>query len=79
MEISALLHCFSIGNQNQKLYGGNLLDRASKPKDVAENIFQYIEGLPNYNDEIHMLFTRRVIFEKTSRTIEKLKQPRKKL
>lgn len=79
MEISELLHCFSISNQNQKLYGGNLLDRTSKPKDVAENIFQYIEGLPNYNDEIHMLFTRRVIFEKTSRTIEKLKQPRKKL
>ena len=33
----------------------------------------------SYNDEIHMHFTRRVIFEKTSRTIGKLKQPRKKL
>jgi hypothetical protein len=50
----------------------------SKPKDVAENIFQYIEGLPSSNDEMYMLFTRRVIFEKTNQTIEKLKQPRKK-
>ena len=64
LEIWPLLHCFSIGNQVTEKYGGSVLTRLSKPKDIAENIFRYLEILPQFKDETHMYFTRRVLIEK---------------
>ena len=64
LSLNVLLHLFSIENQVPEKYGGYLLDRSSKPKHVAENIFRYLEILPHYDDELRMHFTRRVLIEK---------------
>ena len=78
LEIWPMLHCFSIGNQQIDKYGGRSLDRLSKPHDVAENIFRYLEILPNYSDEVLMYFTRRVLIEKVNiKTLLPIKQKKK--
>ncbi len=78
LEIWPLLHLFSIDNQVIEKYGGYNLDRSSKPRDVAENIYRYLEILPNYNDEMRMQFTRRVLIEKVQIQMMTPKKRKKK-
>ncbi len=66
LELFPMLHCFSIGQQNTSKYGGFILSRWTQPKDVAENIFRYIESMPCESDDTNMLYTRRVLLEKNN-------------
>ena len=64
LELKPMLHLFSLGHQNVIKYGGVVLTKKSQPKDVAKNIHSYLESFPYENDDIHMLFRRRVLVEK---------------
>lgn len=64
LEMWPMLHLFTIGYQNTAKYGGFILSKNTQPKNVAENIYRYIESLPHSTADKNMVFTRRVLIEK---------------
>ncbi len=65
LDIFEALHCFSFEKQNIERYGGQKLTVNSTPKDVANNIFSFLETRAGNKTEKQMLFVRRVLIEKT--------------
>ncbi len=64
LDVDQLVHLFTLGKQIQASFGGLQLTKLSKPRDVAENIFQFIEKMPKLNAAAQIYFTRRVLIEK---------------
>ncbi|MCE9538976.1 MAG: hypothetical protein K8R85_07150 [Bacteroidetes bacterium] len=63
MEVTELLHCFSVNHQRTSSFGGAVLTINSKPADVAKNIFCFLESLSEVDNKGEIA-TRRVLVEK---------------
>jgi|GEM_PF-2991956 hypothetical protein len=78
LDIEEALHCFSFEKQNIERYGGQKLTVNSTPKDVANNIFSFLETRVGNKTEKQMLFVRRVLIEKVQMAPVKIVKRKKR-
>ncbi len=76
LPVRPMLHIFAIERQDLKAYGGKVLDHNSLPKDVAHNIYCFLETYKLAFRWEKTLYRRRVLVEKVSPCLLKLESKR---